>query len=180
MRWYHLSFWLMFLIHLLGYVSTVWWDAELCRTGWRRPALNKVWDRWPEPYDLSASERDRGSQGTGEEKQTSRTSRWWGRAVHEHMNIQLFVTSFFTEGQSGGSDRWSWGAWRAGSEGRQGPHQGPGRGFAESQDRNGPPSAWIPGPDEHQARSGHWDRYLQKTAGGRGEQVRETEIFTAT
>lgn len=73
--------------------------------------------------------------------------------------------------QLGGSDRWGWGAWRAGSEGRQAPHQGAWGSPPEGQARHGPPGAWVPGTHERQIGSGHWDRHLQEAVGGRGEQV---------
>ena len=98
----------------------------------------------------------------------------WARCLKRFEVIKSFVSYISAEGQSWGSDRRGWGAWWAGSQGCQAPHQGPGGCSAESQAGHGPPSAWIPGADECQACPRHWDCHLQKTPGGRGDQVGST------
>lgn len=76
------------------------------------------------------------------------------------------------EKQFGRSDRWGRGAWWAGSERCQTPHQRPGGGSTESQAGYGPAGSPVPGTDECQAGSGHWDCYLQEAAWRGGGQVK--------
>ena len=48
---------------------------------------------------------------------------------------------------------------------------------AEGQAGHGAAAAWVPGAHDRQAGPGVWDRHLQETAGGRGEQVRARRCF---
>lgn len=87
------------------------------------------------------------------------------------ININNYTVYLYLACQSGGPDCRGRRAWRTCCKGCQIPHQRIGRGPAKSQTRHGSPNQRIPGSDECQIGSGHWDCHLQEIARGRRGQI---------